>query len=238
MRRLAFGLALVSVVGLVSCGESKPKKDAAVDSGGSAEVSSETGGDSGPAMCKGTFAFVNRTKLGAQANSAGKCASSSDLDAVCDNDPGGQVRSFGGPCFLNNPGATEMALAACILAGIKSDDIPDPSDGCLGCYLAVTGCTLAKCSTQCASNPAASICTTCQLMNNCLQPFYQCSGLPTPPGFPVPDGGAGDAAPGDGSASDATGDAPGDSAPAADAAPDADPDAGAASDTAADTAAG
>lgn len=237
MRALALGLATVSVFGLVSCGVSKPKNDAAVDSGGGGgtDVRTETGGDTGPAMCKGTFAFVNRTQLGAQVNSAGKCASSSDLDAVCNNDPGGQVRSFGAPCFINNPGATEAALAACILTGIKSDDIADPSDACLSCYLAVTGCTLAKCSMQCASNPAATVCTTCQLTNNCLQPFYQCSGLPTPPGFPVSDGGAADTAPGDGSSDaprDAV-DAPGDSAPA-----DASPDAGVAADTAAEAAAG
>jgi hypothetical protein len=183
MRRLAWGIALGSVLGLVSCGDSKPKKVDGGDAGG--------GGDA-PATCMGTFAFATRAQLGAGAKSAGKCASAADLDVICSNDVGGRVRALGGACFIQNPTGGEAALAMCTITALKADTVPDPSDACLGCYLGVTGCTLANCRTECAADPTASMCLQCQIAKGCLPTFYACSGLPTPPGFPVSDGGAGD----------------------------------------------
>jgi hypothetical protein len=199
--QLGVGLGLSVAAG---CGDSKPKKDAGTDAGGDAA------GDGAAAMCKGTFAFANRAQLGQGATAGGKCASATDLDTICNNDIGGSVRTFGAACFAANPGATAQVLGACTIGEIKKDSAPDPSDDCLGCYIAVTGCTLAGCRDECAANPSAPACLQCQVVKGCLPTFYQCSGLPLPPGLSLPDGGTGDAtieAPA-GDAGDAAGDAP------------------------------
>src|SRR5687768_6182325 len=105
MNRLAFALSITVAFGFgfIACEDDTndaPRTDAGVEAGTAA-------------MCKGTFASINRTQLG-MSGRTGMCTTSADLDVICANDVGGTSRTCGTGCFSQlGAGASNEALATC-----------------------------------------------------------------------------------------------------------------------------
>jgi hypothetical protein len=222
MKRLALVVSASFALLMGACDDDGTKKtDARPDSGGDVKLDSGTEGGV-PGMCTGTFASLNRTALGAATKPTGMCKASDDLDLICTEDLGGQIRGkYAMTCLTLLPNKT--MVVECFNELVKRD-YPKLSAGCLGCYTGSVLCTVDNCLGECASNPSAAACTQCQLTKGCLGNFFACSGLPSG-SVPLPDAGGGDTP-----AVDAPADAPADAG--VDAAADAPADA--ASDTGSD----
>jgi hypothetical protein len=189
--------------------DSPPKRDAAPDT--RAEAGVEAGSEGGvPGMCVGTFSALNRTALGAAVASKpnAMCKSATDLDLICSEDIGGEIRrDFAVACLGTLPGGN-AAVIMCI-EELAKREFPTLSAGCLGCYSASVACTLQNCLTPCAANASSASCISCQTTFGCLSTFFSCSGLPGGPTTPPADAGA-DSAPDTGTTPDGGVDAPAD----------------------------
>jgi hypothetical protein len=228
MNRLASALSLALVVSLASCGSDEKKNPDGGGTGGSAVTGgsggSATGGSGGSATggsggstggsggqggataCTGTFMGITQAQLGAAiAASTGdkKCNTSADVAAICT----GNIASIAGMCGVGCATMPQAQVPACISACLKEKTTL--SDACGGCYAATVLCTQMNCLAQCIANPAAAMCTQCQIDKGCRGAFITCTGLPTgpaPDGGAPSDGGGVDAAAGDGGTVDAAGD--------------------------------
>jgi hypothetical protein len=199
MNRLASAVSLALVFTVAACGDDdKPKvNDAAAGGTGGTAGSAGTGGSGGGTgggggggstgtACTGSFAGITQVQLaGAIAMSMGpkNCAAAADVALICT----GNVVSIAGSCGLECLMMTEDAAKVCIASCIKKK--VQLSDACNGCYAATVACAQTNCLLQCAANPAAEMCTKCQIDKGCRTAFAMCSGLPTPGA--APDGGAG-----------------------------------------------
>jgi len=208
MNRLACTLSLALVFSIAACGDDdKPTNTGGSggsggstggsggstggsggSTGGSGGATGGAGGSGGTTACTGTFAGITQAQLGmAIAASTGdkKCNTPADVAAICT----GNIASVAGMCGVGCATMPQAQVPACISACLKEKTTL--SDGCGSCYSATVLCTQMNCLTQCIANPAAAMCTQCQVDKGCRGAFIMCSGLPT--GAPT-DGGA----PGDG----------------------------------------
>jgi hypothetical protein len=213
MKRFAWVASASLALLLGACDDDSPtKKDAASDV--RPEVGTEAGSEGGvPGQCVGTFASTNRTVLGAAvaAKPTAMCKASADLDLICTQDIGGQIRNnYAKACLLALPGGND-AVISCINEGVKRD-FPTLSAGCLSCYTASVACTLEKCLVACSADATSAPCLTCQTNMGCIAAFFNCSGLPGGP--PGPDGGTADAPADTGGTPDGGADSPVDAPPA------------------------
>ena len=226
MNRLASALSLALVFSIAACGDDdKPTNtggsgggatggsggSATGGSGGSAtggsggSATGGSGGQGGTTACTGTFKDITQGQLAAAiAASPGdkKCASAQDVAAICT----GNIASIAGMCGVGCAMMPQAQVPACISQCLK--DKTTLTEGCGGCYAATVLCTQMNCIKECIANPAAAMCTQCQIDHGCRAAFISCTGLPAGPG---PDGGA----PSDGGA-DGGVDAAGDAAPPSD----------------------
>lgn len=192
MNRSVLGLAMALAVTTLGC-DDDGGDEGAVDGGMDAAVA---------VMCKGTFATLNRTQLGAATSPTGQCAAPADLDVICANDVRALTGLCGQGCFAQDPTTVPACTNQCVAAQLD----PDLGAACSNCYTNAVVCTLQNCATVCAVDPNGVPCIQCQTANNCLSTFFTCSGLPGGP--PVqPDAGV------DGATGDAGGDASTDATP-------------------------
>jgi hypothetical protein len=196
MNRLASALSLALVLSVGSCGDDeKSTADAA-------PITPDTGagGSDGaaPTACTGSFMGVNSAQLaGAIALSSGPKSCAPDVALVCT----GNIAGIAGTCGVSCLGMGKPCITACIKGQLAT-----LSDACNGCYADTVLCTQMMCLTECVQNPAAQICTDCQIAKGCRAAFATCSGLPTGApgdgGAPMGDGGGTDAPGTDGGVTD------------------------------------
>jgi hypothetical protein len=174
--RLIFG-TIVSATALVfalACGDDDgdTQTDDNGDDGGG------RGGGSGneDPKCKGVYAAWTASELEAAAT-AGACED--DAAVVCGRDLNFEAGLRGKACFEENPDDS-AALAECTLEALKSTGASNPSDACLGCYIASLACVQERCLSDCLADPTAQVCIDCRAREGCTQEFFDCSGLPSP----------------------------------------------------------
>jgi len=131
-----------------------------------------TGGD---VECTGTYTGMTADELAAETPD-GACAG--DTLAVCTNDISSIAGECGTDCFLAVEDPNEQL--ACTLECIEGDADPDPSQGCLGCYIAAVACARANCTDVCVGAAGSAECIDCRNENGCTTDFFVCSGLPVP----------------------------------------------------------
>jgi hypothetical protein len=184
MTRLASALSLALVFTLAACDDDDPAAptDAgAVAADGGAGDAGAAGDGGGATICTGTFAGVPLSQLQlATAASMKMCAAASDVQLICTQN----IAMVAGTCGVGCVGMGEACINTCIRNMIPL------SQGCASCYVGTVACTQAMCLTECINNPAAEVCTNCQIQKGCRAAFFACSGLPG--GAPAGDGGAGD----------------------------------------------
>lgn len=134
------------------------------------------GGGGADKQCEGVYAAWTQSELEAAVTS-GACQGGAE--AVCARDLNTEAGICGQTCFGMNMDDPQ-ALATCSLSCLKQGASSNPSDPCLGCYLASVECVRVNCLEPCLANPAGEPCITCRAEEGCTESFYACSGLPEP----------------------------------------------------------
>lgn len=130
-------------------------------------------------MCGGYFCGVDQATLAKALDPGGECTS--DAAFVCD----GRLVNKVGECARRIK--SQMVFASNDeLRGPTQDCVyEDPEfngkvpEQCLGCFLDAAICAGDKCLLQCLQGDS-SMCDQCRLDNNCEQPVFPCTGLPSP----------------------------------------------------------
>jgi hypothetical protein len=99
-----------------------------------------------------------------------------ETDQDCPKVISGVARSTAQTCGLGclEDADPETCSVECI---VENEDM---SPECAACYAGVVGCATENCLAECAENPAAEMCTQCQIDAGCRADFDTCSGLMTP----------------------------------------------------------
>jgi hypothetical protein len=154
MKRVIFmGIALSIAMGLVAgCSDDE-------DDGGDDDASGGSGGSgNGNVTC--------------DPSGDGVCENEQDCPKVVSVEARAAAQTCGLGCLEDaDPGTCAVA---CIV------DAEDMSQACAACYAGVVGCATENCLAECAENPAAEMCTQCQIDAGCREEFDTCSGLTTP----------------------------------------------------------
>jgi hypothetical protein len=86
-------------------------------------------------------------------------------------------------CFPNCPQETIDTAAACVANCVQTATAeaapPGLSDECVACTGETVACGAAFCTNVCISNSNSQACIDCRCLNNCIQEFDTCSGLPS-----------------------------------------------------------
>ena len=165
-----------------------PEGSSGSGSGGSGSDAGAASADAGPADT-GPAAPADAgpaTPVDAGPPGEGACTNEADMAArdiinASDNDMGEISKTCGLGCFQSE-GAnfSEDCVNNCIREAVESA----VSDACIGCYTGSVMCTKDNCLFQCATNPDAPGCVSCQCggnrtQTNCYEVYARCSGIPS-----------------------------------------------------------
>lgn len=86
-------------------------------------------------------------------------------------------------CFPNCPPdvvqAASECVTLCVLSTIEQITGSALSESCGACYGETVACGAAFCTNVCVNDSNAPACIDCRCLNNCIQSFDECSGLPS-----------------------------------------------------------
>lgn len=132
----------------------------------------------GDGMCAGYYCGVSEQTLASALSPDAHCTA--DAAYVCEGSlvevVGACTRTAKGTMPLAPDAELAEAIATCANEDARVQQVPRD---CLGCFIDVALCAASNCLVPCLSGNNAE-CDTCQRDNNCPQPVFACTGLPSP----------------------------------------------------------